>query len=187
MSSAGDRTTGWEGILGPVHSSRTVQMRIPHKRLFHFMMFLYAGYNCFWIVGTMFSFGKNDTRRELIYFVLTFVLDIPVLWWTKKRLRLGSFCLLLILVSSLWLAESLRILNLFTVLFWYSPKLVPWLTAVWPRRARASEDIKLTNSCGENNRPSQRDLSDIAGTWRHDPEFESAIAAQDSVDEDLWR
>ncbi|PYP91921.1 MAG: hypothetical protein DMG65_05630 [Candidatus Angelobacter sp. Gp1-AA117] len=36
-------------------------------------------------------------------------------------------------------------------------------------------------------RVSQRDLSDIAGTWRKDPAFESAIAAQDTIDAELWR
>jgi hypothetical protein len=38
---------------------------------------------------------------------------------------------------------------------------------------------------GDRNR--QRDLSDIAGTWRNDPAFDSALAAQDSIDEDIWR
>jgi hypothetical protein len=33
----------------------------------------------------------------------------------------------------------------------------------------------------------QRDLADIAGTWRKDPAFESALAAQDTIDEDMWR
>jgi Zn/Cd-binding protein ZinT len=33
----------------------------------------------------------------------------------------------------------------------------------------------------------QRDLSDIAGSWRKDPAFERAIAAQDTVDEEMWR
>ena len=33
----------------------------------------------------------------------------------------------------------------------------------------------------------RRDLSDIAGTWRADKAFESALAAQDRVDKDLWR
>jgi hypothetical protein len=33
----------------------------------------------------------------------------------------------------------------------------------------------------------QRDLSDIAGSWRKDPAFDRAIAAQDTVDEELWR
>jgi plasmid stability protein len=30
----------------------------------------------------------------------------------------------------------------------------------------------------------QRDLSDIAGSWREDPEFDRALAAQDTVDEE---
>lgn len=33
----------------------------------------------------------------------------------------------------------------------------------------------------------QRDLSDIAGTWQEDPEFDRAIGDQDRVDEQLWR
>ena len=33
----------------------------------------------------------------------------------------------------------------------------------------------------------QRDLSDIAGTWRKDAAFDSALAAQDSIDEEMWR
>lgn len=33
----------------------------------------------------------------------------------------------------------------------------------------------------------RRDLSDIAGTWKKDPAFESAIAAQDTIDAELWR
>jgi hypothetical protein len=38
---------------------------------------------------------------------------------------------------------------------------------------------------GERER--QRNLSDIAGTWRKDPAFDSALAAQDTVDEEMWR
>jgi plasmid stability protein len=37
------------------------------------------------------------------------------------------------------------------------------------------------------DRRPQRDLSDVAGTWRNDPAFDSALAAQDSIDEDIWR
>jgi hypothetical protein len=33
----------------------------------------------------------------------------------------------------------------------------------------------------------RRDLGDIAGTWKTDKAVESALAAQDLVDEDLWR
>jgi plasmid stability protein len=38
---------------------------------------------------------------------------------------------------------------------------------------------------GERRR--QRDLGDIAGTWRKDPAFDSALAAQDTIDEEMWR
>lgn len=37
------------------------------------------------------------------------------------------------------------------------------------------------------NRSRQRDLTDIASTWRKDSEFDHALAAQDTVDEDMWR
>ena len=33
----------------------------------------------------------------------------------------------------------------------------------------------------------RRDLGDISGTWKADKALESALAAQDRVDEDLWR
>jgi hypothetical protein len=32
----------------------------------------------------------------------------------------------------------------------------------------------------------KRDLSDIAGTWLEDAAFDSALAAQDTIDPDLW-
>lgn len=32
----------------------------------------------------------------------------------------------------------------------------------------------------------QRDLRDIAGTWRQDAAFSDALEAQDSIDEELW-
>jgi plasmid stability protein len=38
-----------------------------------------------------------------------------------------------------------------------------------------------------NQRMRQRDLHDIAGTWRKDSAFESALAAQDTIDEEMWR
>jgi len=38
---------------------------------------------------------------------------------------------------------------------------------------------------GERGR--QRELSDIAGTWRNDPAFDSALAAQDTIDDEMWR
>jgi len=35
-------------------------------------------------------------------------------------------------------------------------------------------------------RRKRRDLGDIAGSWRADKAVESALAAQDRIDEDLW-
>ena len=33
----------------------------------------------------------------------------------------------------------------------------------------------------------RRDLSDVVGTWKRDAATEAAFAAQDRVDEDLWK
>jgi hypothetical protein len=33
----------------------------------------------------------------------------------------------------------------------------------------------------------RRDLSDVVGTWKADEAFEAALAAQDCIDEDLWK
>jgi hypothetical protein len=33
----------------------------------------------------------------------------------------------------------------------------------------------------------RRDLSDVVGTWKKDAAVEAALAAQDEVDEDLWK
>ena len=33
----------------------------------------------------------------------------------------------------------------------------------------------------------QRDLGDVAGTWQEDRDFDDALAAQDRIDERLWR
>ena len=38
---------------------------------------------------------------------------------------------------------------------------------------------------GEQSR--QRDLGDIAGTWRKDAAFDRAFAAQDAIDKEMWR
>jgi plasmid stability protein len=39
--------------------------------------------------------------------------------------------------------------------------------------------------CLTESRSRQRDLSDISRTWRKDPEFDRALAAQDTIDENL--
>jgi len=38
-----------------------------------------------------------------------------------------------------------------------------------------------------DRRERRRELGDIAGSWVDDPAFDSALAAQDTVDEEMWR
>jgi hypothetical protein len=46
----------------------------------------------------------------------------------------------------------------------------------------------LTRGAGATgDRERKRDLADIAGTWHKDPAFDSALVAQDTVDEEMWR
>jgi hypothetical protein len=46
----------------------------------------------------------------------------------------------------------------------------------------------LTRGAGvSGERTRQRDLSDIAGSWREDPAFDSAVAEQDVIQAELWR
>jgi hypothetical protein len=53
--------------------------------------------------------------------------------------------------------------------------------SAWPA---PTEDAQL---CKGGTPLRQRDVSDIAGTWQEDPEFDQAVADQDRVDEGLWR
>jgi plasmid stability protein len=64
-------------------------------------------------------------------------------------------------------------------------------------RRRAQEQRKSLNEVAiealargagiSGERIRKRDLSDIVGTWQHDPAFDEAIADQDKVDEEMWR
>lgn len=71
----------------------------------------------------------------------------------------------------------------------------PALDAALRERARAAGQSlneaaleALLKGTGLTGAPKKRrDLSDIAGTWKADADFDAAIAAQDQVDEDLWK
>jgi hypothetical protein len=46
----------------------------------------------------------------------------------------------------------------------------------------------LARGAGVSERQTRRrDLHDIAGTWCNDRAFEEALAAQDAIDEAMWR
>jgi hypothetical protein len=51
---------------------------------------------------------------------------------------------------------------------------------------RAAIDV-LTEGAGVGRDRPRRDLSDIAGSWKADRAIDDALAAQDVVDEALWR
>jgi hypothetical protein len=62
------------------------------------------------------------------------------------------------------------------------------------RRARATgaslnrvANEALAEGAGVGRERPRRDLSDIAGTWKRDRSIEAALAAQDVIDEALWR
>ena len=71
----------------------------------------------------------------------------------------------------------------------------PALDAALRQRARAAGKSlnqaavdALAEGAGLIGSPQKRrSLGDIAGTWKTDKAFQAAIAAQDQVDEDLWR
>jgi hypothetical protein len=46
----------------------------------------------------------------------------------------------------------------------------------------------LARGAGITGEPrQQRDLSDIAGTWRKDAAFDRALADQDTIDKEMWK
>jgi hypothetical protein len=45
----------------------------------------------------------------------------------------------------------------------------------------------LARGAGVSERWRQRDLGDVAGSWREDAGFDSAVKAQDTIDPELWR
>jgi hypothetical protein len=70
----------------------------------------------------------------------------------------------------------------------------PSVDAAIRRRARATgaslnrvANDALAEGAGVGRERPRRDLGDIAGTWRRDRAVEAALAAQDAVDEALWR
>lgn len=93
-------------------------------------MTLYAAYDLFWLTGATFSYGKNDTLREPSFFLLTFPADVPAFVISARRLRLGLPLFCKVLAASLMLAISQNVLNNFTFLYWYAPKLLPLSAAL---------------------------------------------------------
>jgi len=74
-------------------------------------------------------------------------------------------------------------------------RIPPALDAALRRRAQALDKslnetavLALAEGLGVPGAPAiRRDLAGVAGTWTRDRAVESALRAQDVVDEDLWR
>lgn len=74
-------------------------------------------------------------------------------------------------------------------------KIPKWLDAALRRRAREqnkslNEVVIETLARGIEftlTQAPKRDLSHIAATWRRDRAFDQALAAQDSIDREMWR
>ena len=78
----------------------------------------------------------------------------------------------------------------------YTIRNVPGHVDAALRRKAREQDKSLNDAAIEalargagvgEQRCRQRDLSDIARTWRKDPASEDAVAAQDTIDAELWR
>jgi len=104
-------------------------------------MSIYALYNFMWIVGITFSYSKNDSPKELIYIFLTFLLDIPIIWYLSKYLKIGLFLLVIALVIGVidgliqWGIGGFEVLTL-----WYGPKLIPIVIAILLNRSDETKD-----------------------------------------------
>lgn len=100
------------------------------------LLTLYASYNLLWVIGIMSSFGKNDTHRELFYLVLTFIIDIPIVWFMTRQLKLGLMLFIVSLTTSVALGISLHVLNSTEVpALWYGPKILVVIAAIWAYRS----------------------------------------------------
>jgi hypothetical protein len=101
-------------------------MKIGLRLAFYGALVLYGVYNVMWLIGTTFSFGRNDSRSELVFFLITFPADVPLMWLIWKRPMIGGAALLILLGTGMALGRAIGFdaLNSFTVLWWYSPKLI---------------------------------------------------------------
>jgi hypothetical protein len=106
------------------------------KSVFYGTLVVYAIYNFLWLIGTTFSWGRNDTLSELMLLLFLFTADLPVMWWITRNPKLGVGTLVAIFTTTLYLAKSEKILNGFTIGFWYGPKLVIILIALLFWRSR---------------------------------------------------
>ncbi len=52
---------------------------------------------------------------------------------------------------------------------------------------RAAVEVLATGLGMDGKKSKHHDLDFMAGSWKEDPAFDAAIAAQDQIDPELWR
>ncbi len=115
------------------------------RYLFYGVMGIYTLYNFMWIVGITFSYSKNDSPKELIYIFLTFLLDIPIIWYLSKNLKIGLFLLASAIVIGVidgLIQWELGGVGIEILTLWYGPKLIPIVIAILVNR---SDETKNKN------------------------------------------
>jgi hypothetical protein len=106
--------------------------------LFNCILAVYAIYNLLWVVGTMFSFGRNDTYGEIFFTMVTFVVDIPIMWYMTRRLKRGLLLLAVAMSISIALGSPFHVLySLVVPAMWYGPKIIMVLMAIWAYRSKS--------------------------------------------------
>jgi len=94
------------------------------------------------------------------------------------------------------IALALTACNAYNVCMQYTIRNVPdtldeALRRVARERGKSLNEVAieaLARGAGvTGERVRHRDLTGIVGTWREDRAFDSAIAAQDTIDEEMWR
>jgi len=58
---------------------------------------------------------------------------------------------------------------------------------LFARSPRTRRTKPLDSRCAGDRGDILRDLSDVVGTWKREAAVDAALAAQDRVDEDLWK
>jgi hypothetical protein len=98
---------------------------------FYSVLIAYALYNALWMIGITFSWGRNDTNDELIYLFLTFIVDIPIMWYSAKHLKIGLCLFTCVLICSFLFVKSWGGLSITTLSMWYAPKVFVVASALW--------------------------------------------------------
>ncbi len=129
-----------------------MQMTVLRSWMFGGLLGVYTLYNLLWAIGITFSFGRNDTYQELLFVLLTFIVDIPILWFVTRRPKVGLTLFAVVLAGSIALGTPFHILKSLEVpAMWYGPKVILVAAAIWTYRSNRA----IANSNRRSGEPSR--------------------------------